>query len=101
MRVETSFPPGSGIRYLLEVNETTIVAVDTFKSVKFYEFIDKIVKEQNEALEKEEEEMIKTLKDLFDKYDADQNGLLTFDEFSIMVQDFNSAFGVDKDLVSE
>ena len=32
----------------------------------------------------EEEEVIKGLKELFDHYDADQNGLLTFDEFTIM-----------------
>jgi len=77
------------------------VAVDTFKTLKFYDFIDKKKKEEAERMALEEEEIIKGLKDLFDKYDADQNGLLTFDEFSIMVQDYNSAFGVDKSLVAE
>jgi hypothetical protein len=88
MRVETSFAPGTGIRYLLEANETQIVAVDTHRTLKFYEFIDKRVKEQNEKIAAEEEEVIKGLKVLFDKYDADQNGILTFDEFTIMAQDF-------------
>jgi len=88
MRVETSFAPGTGIRYLLEANETQIVAVDTHRTLKFYEFIDKRVKEQNEKIAAEEEEVIKGLKELFDKYDADQNGMLTFDEFTIMAQDF-------------
>jgi len=96
MRIETSFTPGTGIRYLLEASETQIVAVDTHKTLKFYEFIDKRIKEEQEKSAHEEEELIKGLKELFDQYDADQNGLLSFDEFSIMAQDFFSAFGVDK-----
>ena len=96
MRIETSFAPGTGIRYLLEASETQIVAVDTHKTLKFYEFIDKRIKEEHEKQAQEEEELIKGLKELFDQYDADQNGLLSFDEFSIMAQDFFSAFGVDK-----
>lgn len=96
MRIETSFPPGTGIRYLLESNETQIVAVDTHKTLKFYEFVDKRIKLENERLAKEEEEVIKGLKELFEKYDADQNGMLTFDEFSIMAQDYFKTFGVDK-----
>lgn len=88
MRIETSFAPGTGIRYLLEATETSIVAVDTNKTVKFYEFIDKRIKEDTERTAKEEEEIIKGLKELFEKYDADQNGMLTFDEFAVMAQDF-------------
>jgi Ca2+-binding EF-hand superfamily protein len=95
MRVETSFQPGSGIRYLLESNENQIVAVDTHKSLKFYEFIDKALKEEREKHAAEEELLIKGLKELFDKYDADQNGMLEFEEFCIMAQDFLSAFGVN------
>ena len=98
MRVETSFPPGSGIRYLLESTENQIVAVDTHKSLKFYEFIDKTLKEEREKHAAEEELLIKGLKELFDKYDADQNGMLEFEEFCIMAQDFFSAFGEDKDM---
>lgn len=71
MRIETSFAPGTGIRYLLEATETQIVAVDTHKTLKFYEFIDKQIKEENELAAQEEEEVIKGLKELFDKYDAD------------------------------
>lgn len=99
MRVETSFTPGTGIRYLLESTENQIVAVDTHKSLKFYEFIDKTLKEEREKQAAEEELLINGLKELFVKYDADQNGMLEFDEFCIMAQDFFSAFGVDqKDL---
>jgi len=39
-----------GIRYLLEASPTQLVAVDTNKTLKFYEFIDKSVKEENEKL---------------------------------------------------
>lgn len=98
MRIETSFAPGTGIRYLLEANETQIVAVDTDRTLKFYEFIDKRIKEENERVAKEEEEIIKGLKELFEKYDADQNGMLTFDEFAVMAQDFFRTFGVGEDI---
>jgi len=50
MRIETSFGPSMGIRYLLEASPTQLVAVDTNKTLKFYEFIDKSVKEENEKL---------------------------------------------------
>lgn len=46
IRVETSLV--GGIQYLLEATETQIVAVDTHKTLKFYEFIDKEEKEQAE-----------------------------------------------------
>ncbi len=98
MKIETSFAPSTGIRYLLEATETQLVAVDTHKTLKFYEFIDKRIKEENERVAKEEEEIIKGLKELFEKYDADQNGMLTFDEFAVMAQDFFQTFGVDKEL---
>ncbi len=97
MRIETSFAPGTGIRYLLEANESQIVAVDTHRTLKFYEFIDKSIKEENERVAKEEEEIIKGLKELFEKYDADQNGLLTFDEFAVMAQDLCQTVGVGAD----
>jgi Ca2+-binding EF-hand superfamily protein len=99
MRVETSFQPGSGIRYLLEATENQLVAVDTNKTLKFYEFIDKALKEEREKVAAEEELLINGLKELFDKYDADQNGMLEFEEFCIMAQDFFSAFGVDQQIV--
>ena len=78
MRIETSFPPGTGIRYLLEATESQIVAVDTHKTLKFFEFIDKRIKDETERAAHEEEEVIKGLKDLFDRYDADQNGMLSY-----------------------
>ncbi len=40
IRIETSLT--EGIRYLLEASENQIVAVDTHKTLKFYEFIDKV-----------------------------------------------------------
>ena len=71
IKVDTSFTPGSGIRFLLEASTTQLVAVDTNRTVKFYEFIDKEMKEEKERNAKEEEEVIKGLKELFDRYDAD------------------------------
>lgn len=100
MRIETSFTPGSGIRYLLEPSESQLVAVDTHKTLKFFEFIDKRIKDETERAAQEEEEVIKGLKELFDRYDADQNGMLSFEEFSIMAQDFFSAFGITKQVAT-
>ena len=45
-RVETSL--SEGIKYLLQSSQTQIVAVDNFKTLKFYEFIDKQKKEEEE-----------------------------------------------------
>lgn len=53
IRIETSL--NSGIKYLLESSDTQIVAVDTHKTLKFYEFIDKIKKEEEERRIAEEE----------------------------------------------
>lgn len=100
MRIETSFAPGTGIRYLLEASDSQIVAVDTSRTLKFFEFIDKRIKDETERAAHEEEEIIKGLKELFDRYDADQNGMISFDEFACMAQDFFLAFGVDKELAT-
>jgi hypothetical protein len=43
IRIETSL--SSGISHILEASETQLVAVDTNKTLKFYEFIDKALKE--------------------------------------------------------
>lgn len=53
IRIETSL--NSGIKYLLESSDTQIVAVDTHKTLKFYEFIDKIKKEEEDKRIAEEE----------------------------------------------
>ena len=47
MRIETSFGPSMGISYLQEASPTQLAAVDTNKTLKFYEFIDKKGKEEN------------------------------------------------------
>lgn len=38
LKIETSLP---GISYLLESSETVIVAADPFKTLKFYDFVDR------------------------------------------------------------
>lgn len=47
MKIETSFAPGVGIKFLLEISDFQIVAVDTHKCVKFYEFVDKTIMEES------------------------------------------------------
>ena len=45
MSIETSL---TGIRYLIEANDTLIVAVDDYKTLRFYEIIDKVKKDEEE-----------------------------------------------------
>jgi hypothetical protein len=49
-RIETSL--SEGIRYLLQSSPSQIVAVDTFKTLKFYDFIDKKKREEEEEYTK-------------------------------------------------
>lgn len=46
MKVTTSNT--TGIRYLLQTTETQIIAVDTHKTLRFYNFVDKKVREEEE-----------------------------------------------------
>jgi hypothetical protein len=54
IKIQTSL---LGIRFLVESSDTQIVAIDIHKTLKFYEFIDKTKKEEDERKAKEEEEM--------------------------------------------
>lgn len=49
MKIETTIV--GGIKYLIETQPTQLVAAND-KTLKFYDFIDKIEKEKNEKLEK-------------------------------------------------
>lgn len=64
------------------------MAVDTSKTLKFYDFIDKVKKEEEERVAAEEEKMHKGLKEMFDKYDLDKSGKITLDEFSVFIADY-------------
>ena len=75
IRIETSLI--NGIKYLLEASETQIVAVDTHHTLKFYEFIDKVKKEEEEKRAKDEEEMRKRWKEMLVLYDKDNSGKIS------------------------
>jgi hypothetical protein len=46
MKVQTSCE--NGIRFILQTTETQMIAVDHYKTVRFYNFVDKIAKENEE-----------------------------------------------------
>jgi len=92
IRIETSM--AEGVRFLLEASETQIVAVDTHKTLKFYEFIDKELKEEEEKKAKEEEGITNGLRELLDKYDADFSGKLNYEEASKMFKELYESLGI-------
>ena len=92
IRIETSM--SEGIRFLIEASETQIVAVDTHKTLKFYEFIDKEVKEAEEKKEKEEENITNGLRQLLDKYDADFSGRLNYEEAKNLFRELYESLGI-------
>jgi Ca2+-binding EF-hand superfamily protein len=71
------------------------VAVDTMKTLKFYDFIDKLKKEEEELRLAEEEKMHQGLKQMFDKYDLDKSGKITMDEFFIFLVDYFKHHGLE------
>ena len=100
-RIETSL--NEGIKYLLQSSSTQIVAVDSFKTLKFYEFIDKQVKEEQEKKAALEDEISKHIKEILHKYDVDQNGMLNFPEAKKFFDDWFewAGYGWAKDIWDE
>jgi Ca2+-binding EF-hand superfamily protein len=92
-RIETSL--SNGIKYLLQSSETQIVAVDNFKTLKFYEFIDKEKKDVEERQAAEEEKINKGIKEILHKYDVDKDGLISFDECYKILYDYFKSVGVE------
>lgn len=86
IRIETSLQ--NGIRYLLEASETQLVAVDTVKTLKFYEFIDKELKEKEERRKEWEEKQRKIWKAMLQKYDKDNSGFVTKEEMMELSNDY-------------
>ena len=85
LKIKTSLP---GIAYLLEASENVIVAVDTFKTLKFYEFVDRQKQEEEEERKKKEEEMTNAIKILFKRYDKDRSGYLSLEEFGQVIEQY-------------
>jgi Ca2+-binding EF-hand superfamily protein len=71
------------------------VAVDTHKSLKFYEFIDKEVKEAEEKKAKEEEKLNTGLRELLDKYDTDFSGKLNYEESTKLFKELFDTIGME------
>ena len=80
---------------MLEASDTQIVAVDTNKTLKFYEFIDKVKKEEEEKKVAEEEKLHRGIKEMFERYDVDKSGRLSFDEFSVFITEYFQSIGYD------
>ena len=85
MSIETSLP---GIRYLLEANDTLIVAVDDYKTLRFYEIIDKVKKDEEEREAARLDKIHSGLKECFEKYDLDKSGSISWDEYKKCCEDF-------------
>jgi hypothetical protein len=64
MKIETSLT--NGINFLLETTDTQLVAVDTHKTVKFYDFVDKHLKEEEERKQKDDERLTALIKEVFE-----------------------------------
>lgn len=100
MRVTTSNT--DGIRFLLQTTETQVIAVDTFSTVRFYNFVDKKVKEEEENKKKEEEKFHQLQREVFQKYDVDKSGRLERPEVKKFVEDvINTHFGLNISLTDE
>mmetsp|Transcript_9186 Transcript_9186/g.6943 ORF Transcript_9186/g.6943 Transcript_9186/m.6943 type:complete len:112 (+) Transcript_9186:1021-1356(+) len=84
IRLETSLP---GIRFLLETGPEQMVAVDTEKTLKFYNFVDKNVKEWEEQKKQEQLAYQDIIRNTFAKYDDDQSGVIDFQLAVPFVQD--------------
>ena len=63
-----------------------MVAIDVNKTLKFYEFIDKVKKEEEEKRIEYEEKIHRGLKEMFDKYDKDKSGKLNYDECKLFLK---------------
>lgn len=71
--------------------------------MKFYEFIDKVKKEEEDRLAKQEEEISKYMKSILHKYDVNQDGKLSYAETIKILQDWLTSAGYffDVALMSE
>ena len=97
--VQTSLT--SGIKFLLEASETQLVAVDTNKTVKFYDFYSKAQREYEENQAKIEDQVRQHWKVMLAKYDKDQSGTITVDELGAMMQDMVAYFDDTMKLTKE
>jgi len=63
------------------------VAVDTDKTLKFYDFVDKDLKEKEEARKHDLLKYNEIIRATFAKYDNDQSGVICFNEAVPFVQE--------------
>lgn len=73
---------------MLEASESQLVAVDTIKTLKFYEFVDKELKEKEERRKEWEEKQRKIWKAMLQKYDKDNSGFVTKEEMMALSNDY-------------
>ena len=70
LKIETTIE--DGIKYLIESHETQIIAANE-NVIKFYDFIDKFHKENSEKEKKAKDDKNKTMKELFQSLDTENN----------------------------
>lgn len=68
LKIETTIE--GGITQLMETQETQIVAANN-RTLKFYDFIDKNLKEQEESEKKRVEDLNKNMKEIFKEIDTE------------------------------
>lgn len=68
LKIETTHT--DGIEFIILNSDNQIVAANKL-SIKFYDFIDKNMKEEEEQAEKKSQEILQTMKELFQEIDSD------------------------------
>lgn len=77
IRIGTSL---DGIRFLIETTPRQLVGIDKERTVKFYEFVDKDKRDEEEKEMQREKEFNDTIRVIFNKYDVDQTGSIDYIE---------------------
>ena len=78
IKIDTSL--SEGISNIIETSSTQLVCVDHYKSLKFYDFVDKADQEKDAAKKDKESKLADIIDVLFKSYDENGSGYLEEDE---------------------
>lgn len=85
IKISTSL---SGISQVLQSTPEQIVCVDNEKTLKFYNFIDKVAQQEEEQFQEQIAKFQETIKPFFETIDLDRNGDLDIQELQGLMQFF-------------